>query len=140
MILKSEVKMVFLCKRCGRVLKSARSIKLGYGPTCYKKVITHDNSINIEEEIKFLKIEIKMLKNLLRELNANKGIVPQTTPIIRIRKQETSPEREANKIQMREVIQELNNCFQNCNGDVKSLLKPIQVEVNLIKTSQLAMI
>lgn len=132
--------MVFLCKRCGRGLKSAKSIKLGYGPICYKKINSHDNSINIEEEIKFLKIEIKMLKNLIREFKANKIMSPQTSPIIRIRTQETTPEREVNRIQMREVIQELKNCFQNCNGDVKSLLKPIQMEVNLIKTSQLATI
>ena len=27
------------CKRCGRVLKSEESMKLGYGPMCYAKYI-----------------------------------------------------------------------------------------------------
>ncbi len=26
------------CKKCGRELKSKNSIKLGYGPTCYRKI------------------------------------------------------------------------------------------------------
>lgn len=26
------------CKRCGRVLKTEKSITLGYGQTCFKKV------------------------------------------------------------------------------------------------------
>lgn len=25
------------CKRCGRKLKTERSIKIGYGPVCFKK-------------------------------------------------------------------------------------------------------
>ncbi|MFW9828983.1 MAG: DUF6011 domain-containing protein [Candidatus Thorarchaeota archaeon] len=130
--------MVFLCKRCGRVLKSAKSIKLGYGPTCYRIVKFHDKPINIQEEIKFLKIEINMLKKILRELKPNKDISYQTFPIINKRKEERNLERDINKVQMNEVIQELKSCFQNCNGDIKSLLKPINTEPNLIKTSQLA--
>ncbi|MFX0038347.1 MAG: DUF6011 domain-containing protein [Promethearchaeota archaeon] len=132
--------MVSLCKRCGRVLKSVKSIKLGYGPTCYRIVKFHDNPINIQEEIKFLKIEINMLKKVIRELKPNKGIPYQTSPIIKIRNEETNLERDINKVQMKEVIQELKNCFQNCNGDVKSLLKPIHIGPNLIKTSQLAIV
>ncbi|MFX1378551.1 MAG: DUF6011 domain-containing protein [Promethearchaeota archaeon] len=132
--------MVFLCKRCGRVLKSAKSIKLGYGPTCYRIVKFHDNPINIEEEIKFLKIEINMLKKVVRDLKSNKLISYQGSPIIKIRNEESKLERDINKGQMKEVIQELKNCFQNCNGDVKSLLKPIHIGSNLIKTSKLAMV
>ncbi|UCD00386.1 MAG: hypothetical protein JSV23_05700 [Promethearchaeota archaeon] len=132
--------MVFLCKRCGRVLKSSKSIKLGYGPTCYRIVKFHDNSINIQDEIKFLKIEINMLKKVIRELKSNKSIPYQASPIIKIRNKERNLERDINKGQMKEVIQELKNCFQNCNGDVKSLLKPIDVGPNLIKTSQLAIV
>jgi len=139
-MLKSEVKMSFLCKRCGRVLKSAKSIKLGYGPTCYKIIKFHNNSINIQEEIKFLKIEIKTLKKAIRELKFNNFTTNQTSPIIKIRKEERSSERDINKGQMMEVIQELKCSFQNCNGDVKSLLKPIQVEPNLIETSKLAIV
>ena len=113
--------MVFLCKRCGRVLTSAKSIKLGYGPTCYRIVKFHDNPINIEEEIKFLKLEINMLKRVIRELKPNKIISYQATPIIKIRNEERNVETDINKGQMKEVIQELKNFFQSCNGDVKSL-------------------
>ncbi|MFX0004628.1 MAG: DUF6011 domain-containing protein [Candidatus Hodarchaeota archaeon] len=132
--------MVFLCKRCGRVLKSAKSIKLGYGPTCYRIVKFHDNPINIQEEIKFLKIEINMLKKIIRELKFNKITSYQASPIIKIRNEARNLESDINKGQMKEVIQELKNCFQNCNGDIKSLLKPIHIGPNLIKTSQIAIV
>ncbi|MFX0027078.1 MAG: DUF6011 domain-containing protein [Candidatus Hermodarchaeota archaeon] len=132
--------MTVFCKRCGRVLKAARSIELGYGPTCYKIIKFQENPINIEEEIKFLKIEINMVKRIIRELKTNKFTSYQTVPIIKIRKEEERPERDINRGQMIEVIQELKTCFKNCNGDVKSLLKPIQIETNLIGTSQLAIV
>ncbi|MFX0105335.1 MAG: DUF6011 domain-containing protein [Candidatus Hodarchaeota archaeon] len=132
--------MVFLCKRCGRVLKSAKSIKLGYGPTCYRIVKFHGNPINIQEEIKFLKIEINMLKKVIRELKLNKHISYQASPIIKIRNEERNLERDIYQGQMKEVIKELKNSFQNCNGDVKSLLKPIHIGQNLINTSQLAIV
>ena len=132
--------MVVCCKRCGRVLKSPKSIKLGYGPTCYRLIKLHDNPLNIQEEIKFLKVEMNMLKKILRELKADRTTSYHTAPIIDIKKEESSSGRDVNKYQMIEVIQELKNCFQVCNGDVKRLLKPIQIETNLIKTSQLAAI
>lgn len=31
-------KLLEICQRCGRKLKTEESIKNGYGPTCYKKV------------------------------------------------------------------------------------------------------
>ncbi|MFX1480241.1 MAG: DUF6011 domain-containing protein [Promethearchaeota archaeon] len=130
--------MVFLCKRCGRVLKSIKSIKLGYGPTCYRIIKFHDNHVNIHEEIKFLKIEINTLKKTLRELRINTSTSYQSLPIERIKIQETTPERNIHKRKMTEVIQELKSRFQNCNGDVKSLLKPIQIDTNLSAKSQLA--
>jgi hypothetical protein len=132
--------MVFLCKRCGRVLKSIKSIKLGYGPTCYRIIKFHDNRVNIQEEIKFLKIEIKTLKKTVRELRTNKFTSYQSPPIERIKIEERSPERNINKGKMTEVIQELKSRFQNCNGDVRSLLKPIQIESNLSNESQLALV
>ncbi len=132
--------MTVFCKRCGRVLKAARSIKLGYGPTCYNIIKFQESPINIEEEIKFLKIEINLVKRIIRELKTNKYTSYQTLPIIKIRKEEERPERDINRGQMTEVIQELKACFESCNGDVKSLLKPIQMETNLTGTSQLAMV
>ncbi|MFW9772953.1 MAG: DUF6011 domain-containing protein [Candidatus Heimdallarchaeota archaeon] len=132
--------MAVLCKRCGRVLKSAKSIELGYGPTCYKIINLQDNPINVQEEIKFLKMEIKLVKNIMRELRTNNFTSCQNSPIIKIRKEEKRPEREINKGQMIEVIQELKTCFQTCDGDVKNLLRPIQIEPNLNKSSQLAIV
>ncbi|MFX1448211.1 MAG: hypothetical protein ACFFCG_08735, partial [Promethearchaeota archaeon] len=120
-----------------------------YGPTCYKKITLqeslHENSNKIEEELKFLKIELKMVKKTLRELKANpiqsNGFTSsQASPIVRIKKEENQLERDASKGYMREVIQELKACFQNCNGDVKSMLKPVQIDTNLIGTSQGAIV
>ncbi|MFX1457682.1 MAG: hypothetical protein ACFFDB_20130, partial [Promethearchaeota archaeon] len=92
------------------------------------------------EEIKFLKIEIKMVKKILRELKAKESTSYQTPTIERIKKQERTPERNSNKLQMTEVIQELKSCFQNCNGNVKSLLTPIPIENTLTKQSHLAIV
>ncbi|MFX0011241.1 MAG: DUF6011 domain-containing protein [Candidatus Hermodarchaeota archaeon] len=130
--------MVVLCKRCGRPLRSAKSIKLGYGPTCYRLSKTQDNSFNIEQEITFLKIELKTLKKLLRELKTVNLSSSQSSPIIRINREMKRPEQNQSKGRMKEVVQELKSCFQECNGDVKRLLNPIPIEINLMDTSQLA--
>ena len=130
--------MVVLCKRCGKVLKAARSIKLGYGPTCYKLIKNQDNNFNLEEEVKFLKIEVKTLKKLLNELRVNQVISTEISPIVRIRNEIEDPMRAIKKDHMREVLKELKNSFQECNGDIKSLLTSIRNETNLIETNHLA--
>jgi hypothetical protein len=147
--------MTVYCKRCGRALKAAKSIKLGYGPTCYRKKKLDESSLTLEEELKFLKIEIKMLKKIIRELKAhvidtnisnsniikaNNFIPSQQIPIVRSIKEESRPKRNIGKGDMREVIQELKACFQKCNGDVRSLLSSIQMERNRNSTSQLAIV
>ena len=138
LIINCEETMVVLCKRCGRPLRSEKSIKLGYGPTCYRLSKTQDNPFNIKQEIEFLKIELKTLKKLLRELKTVNLSSGQSSPIIRINREEKRPEQNQSKGQMREVLQELKNCFQDCNGDVKMLLTPIATEINVLDTSQLA--
>jgi hypothetical protein len=130
--------MVVLCKRCGKVLKAARSIELGYGPTCYKIIKNQDNSINLEEEVKFLKIEIKTLKKLLNELRVNQVISSEDSPIIRIRDEIEDPRRDIKKDYMKEVLRELKDKFQGCNGDIKSLLTPIRNDTNMIGTNHFA--
>ncbi|TFG15965.1 MAG: hypothetical protein EU531_07830 [Promethearchaeota archaeon] len=145
--------MVVFCKRCGRKLTSAKSIKLGYGPTCYKKKKLEEHSLIFKEELKFLKVEIKMLKKIIRELKPkiidtniiNSNIIKalnfipsQQIPITRIIKEESQPNRNADKRNMREVIQELKTCFQKCNGDIRSMLSPIQMDLNHIGISNLA--
>jgi hypothetical protein len=145
--------MTVYCKRCGRELKAAESIKLGYGPTCYRKKKLFKSSLTLEEELKFLKIEIKMLKRIIRELTVNitnaniiksniikdyNFIPSQQVPIVNIIKEESRPKRDTCKGDMREVIQELKVCFQKCNGDVRSILNPIQMDMHLIGSSQSA--
>ena len=147
--------MTVYCKRCGRALKAAKSIKLGYGPTCYRKKKLDESSLTLEEELKFLKIEIKMLKKIIRELKAHiidasiiksniieaHNFIPsQQIPMVRIIKEESRPKRNTDKGDMREVIQELKACFQKCNGDVRSLLSPIQMDTNRNSTSLLAIV
>ena len=135
--------MVVLCKRCGKVLKAARSVELGYGPTCYKKIKNQDNNINLEEEVKFLKIEIKTLKKLLNELRVNQVLPTEDSPIIRIEKRIENrvkdPVRDVKRHQMREVLQELKSTFQACNGNIKSLLTPILNETQIME-NQLALV
>jgi hypothetical protein len=150
--------MTVYCKRCGRALKAAKSIKLGYGPTCYRKKKLEENSPMVEEELKFLKVEIKMLKRIIRELRAyvidaniihtnidnsniikaNNFITSPQTLITNIIKVESRINRDTGKRAMREVIQELKTCFQNCNGDIRSILSPIQIDSNRIGISNLA--
>jgi hypothetical protein len=143
--------MTVYCKRCGRLLKAAKSINLGYGPTCYRKKELNKSSLTFEEELKFLKVEIKMLKRIIRELTvnitdvnliksniikANNFIPSQKTPIVPIIKEASPPRINSGRGDMREVIQELKACFQNCNGDVRSILTPIQMDINFTGSSQ----
>jgi hypothetical protein len=145
--------MTVYCKRCGKALKAAKSIKLGYGPTCYRKKKLEEDPLMVEEELKFLKVEIKMLKRIIRELKANvidaniinsniikaNNFIPSPqTPIKNIIKVESRPNMGIGKRDMREVIQELKTCFQNCNGDIRSILSPIQMDTNCIGISKLA--
>lgn len=132
--------MVVLCKRCGRVLKATRSIKLGYGPTCYNKIKNQENHVNLEEEVRFLKIEIKTLKKLLNELRVNQVISTEVSPIKRIRSEVRVQENDDRKCQMREVLLELKSRFQSCDGDIKNMLTPIQNETNMMETNQLALV
>jgi hypothetical protein len=132
--------MVVLCKRCGRVLKATKSIKLGYGPTCYKKIKNQENYVNLEEEVNFLKIEIKTLKKLLNELRFNQVISTEVSPIMRIRNEVRVQENDVKKCQMREVLLELKDKFQACDGNIKYLLKPIQNETIMMETNQLALV
>ncbi len=130
--------MVFYCKLCGRILTSAKSIKLKYGPICYKKIQLNENHINIQDEINFLKIEIKMLKKVIRELKINDSLSNGIYQITKIRQDNKKYFKDKNTDQMLEVIQELKRGFQTCGGNVKNLLRPIQIEVNTIKTSEKA--
>ena len=132
--------MVVLCKRCGRVLKANKSIKLGYGPTCYKMIKNKDNNINLEEEVKFLKIEIKTLKKLLNELRVPQVISTKGPPIVRIRNELKDPVRDVKKDHMKEVLRELKDKFQGCDGDIKSLLTPIRNDTNMIQTNHFAFV
>ena len=145
--------MTVYCKRCGRALKASKSIKLGYGPTCYRKKKLEENSFMLEEEVKFLKIEIKMLKRVIRELKTNgidtniinsniikaNNLIPsQQIPITNNSKAESRSNSGSDERNMREVIKELKMCFQSCNGDIRRMLSPIQMDINPMGVSNLA--
>ena len=53
-----------ICNRCNRPLKTARSIAMGYGPTCKKKQDAAD--------AEFLKIQITMFEELEYQENLRK--------------------------------------------------------------------
>jgi len=94
------------CKRCNRELRSEKSIKLGYGETCYRIVNLKKPVLDIETEISFLRMEIKLLKTLIKSNN-----IVGYRPIerIKITKQDLGPSREKNK--MSDVIKEMKALF-----------------------------
>ena len=114
------------CLRCGKKLTNEKSIKLGYGKTCYI-LHQHENNSNSNNEItntlNFLKCEINMIKNQLSQLK-NNGI-SQNIPIERI-KQSTNTIMSKDENKMNDVIKEMKELFVSVSN-VRELL--IHVEV-----------
>ena len=112
-----------ICKRCGRELTSPKSIKLGYGATCYRivqlqKVEKPEAEPEFSQEIAFLRCEIKTLKRMFRNIQTNGSI----DSIERINRDNRRPEREPQKINMFVVIKELKVVFE---GDFRSRLEKV---------------
>lgn len=64
------------CLRCGRKLTSQLSIERGYGKTCFRIVNANKPIPNNDSDIEFLKMEIKALKRMIRniKISSEKGI------------------------------------------------------------------
>ena len=118
------------CKRCGRVLKSEQSIKLGYGATCYRifklqEANKPEVNPDMNQEIAFLKMEIKTLKRMIRNIHV-KGIAE---PIERIKHDNQRPERTENEGNMSSVVKEMKKIFTkdfNYHNILKSV-NPIEI-------------
>ncbi|HDZ18120.1 hypothetical protein LCGC14_1110460 [marine sediment metagenome] len=120
------------CKRCGKELRSVESVKRGFGATCYRifKLQEANNSEvkpEINQEIAFLKMEIKMLKRMIRNIHV-KGIVE---PIERIKQDNQRPERTENTGNMTSVVKEMKKIFtENFNyRDILKSVNPIEEPV-----------
>ena len=122
------------CKRCGKELRSQESIKRGYGKTCYRivqlqEVKESEVKPKINQEIAFLKMEIKMLKRMMKQIKTN-GVKVES--IERIKPEESRPERTENKNNMSGVITEMKEIF-NENFNFRDYLKPINpIEIPII--------
>ncbi len=105
------------CKRCNRELKSKESQERGYGKTCYRIVNLSKQEKPIDD-ITFLKMEINMLKKMLRNLTKN-GI----KAIERIKND--SPKRNEQVSQFNECVRELKGIFNCEQWDYRNVLVPI---------------
>lgn len=120
------------CKRCGRVLTNPESIERKYGSTCWNIVqlqkknenLTPDR--NFEQELEFLKYEIRFLKRQLKEIKQNSSII-NVEPIDRIKHDKERPERANNEINLFLVVKELKIIFEDKEiFDYHQILSPIE--------------
>ena len=120
------------CKRCGRKLSNKLSIERGYGAKCYKIIQFQETKPEIKpeinQEIAFLKCEIKTIKRMFKQIRTSGVIVD---PIERIRQDEQRPEREPNKCNMASVITELKERFSKIENvfDLLSPINPIETPI-----------
>ena len=114
------------CKRCGRKLTSEESIKRGYGMTCYRIIQLQNQETKPEtnQELAFLKCEIKMLKRMFKQIKTSGVIID---PIERIKQDNHRPERDANRGDMANVITEMKEIFNNIEN-IYDLLTPVAIE------------
>jgi len=90
--------------------------------------------INIQEELTFLRMEIKLLKTLIKSNN-----ITRSSPIerIKITKQDLGPSREKNK--MSDVIKEMKELFIKSEGDYRGILYHIDA-IETIRTPPIPLI
>ena len=104
------------CLRCGRVLKSEVSISRGYGNTCFRIVNYQKPTVDITNEITFLKQEINKLKTLIRNIKITRS---DTIERIKITKKDIPP---VNEFKFGQVIHEMKEAFLKSEGDYRGLL------------------
>lgn len=114
------------CKKCGKKLTNPVSIERGYGNTCFRSIQlqkSNETEINSEvnQEIAFLKCEIKTLKRMIRNIQVN-GIKTET--IKRIKREEQRPERNTNKGNMVGLVEEMKIIFTE-GFNYRDILSPV---------------
>jgi len=108
------------CLRCGKKLTSEESIMRGYGEKCYRIVNLQKSAVDTTTDIKFLKMEISMLKRQISELKVSG--VKHDVAIERISQEKvnrTDPE----FIEMGAVVKEMKSIFSDPDWKNKLLRK-----------------
>ena len=130
------------CKRCNRRLTSKLSIERGYGDTCYRIIQLQKTELpkvksDFNQELAFIKCEIKTLKRMFRNIQTN-GI--SINPIEKIKQDNLRTEKDLNKNNMTNVITELKN-IMNSVENIHDILKPIEPRSSpeVLEVSQLVL-
>ena len=112
------------CKRCNRVLTNSLSIERGFVPTCYKIIQLNTPKPEISNdfgtELNFLKMEIKTLKNIVRNINLNGN--NSHTAIERIKLEESNKLTDPDIFEYRQV-------FAECVKELKEVLKERRIKI-----------
>lgn len=113
------------CKRCGHTLTSPESIKRGYGKTCARIVKLQEANKpevkpEVNQEIAFLKLEIKTLKRMFKQIQLKGSI----EPIERIKRSRPEQKLNGNEANFGSVMKEMKEIFSNINN-VFEYLKPV---------------
>jgi len=102
------------CKRCNRVLTNPQSIKDGYGKKCLRMVklaeVVKKEKSDFQEELDFLRMEIKFLKRQFATLKTSGVKAPG---IERIDRNEKRPEQTPMVVNMVLIIKELKVEIKN---------------------------
>lgn len=104
------------CKRCGRILRSKKSIELGYGRDCYKLKQLEESGdselVDLRNKWNHLSLKYSIFEKKLQKLIDNGVSVLSEEPIERINQDDHRPERNGNQINMIFVVKELKIVFE----------------------------
>lgn len=120
------------CKRCNHVLKSTESIKRGYGRVCYRIVQLQEANkpevkLETNQEIAFLKCEIKTLKMMIRNIQV-KGAI---NPIERIKRNRPEQKTDGNESNYGKVMIEMKDVFSKMKNGYKHLKSVNSIEMSI---------
>ena len=119
------------CKRCNRILKNKLSIDRGFGETCYRIFKLQETKLEINPEINteidFLKMEIKMLKRMIKNIQVNNAVIP----IERIKQNRPEQKISGNQNNYGKVMIEMKDVFNKMKNGYKHLksINPIEMPI-----------
>ena len=119
------------CKRCNAILKAKKSIELGYGRTCYRIHMLEEANKpepEINTEIAFLKMEIKTLKRMIRNIQVNGKTIESIERI----KKDVSEIPDIIKKGFAGVVKEMKTIFHE-TFHYTDFLKPIDANQEIIE-------